>query len=487
MIFSVPPLQQHNIPTTIVILGATGDLMSKKIAPALFQLFQKQQLPPLFQIIAFARRPLTDDTFRALVRQMLETHASVQGKEQTTEAFLARIFYFQGNFDVRDDYRRLATHLGKSDGEWRVCSNKLFYLAVPPFLYESIVGSLVASGLTDPCGPDEGWTRVIVEKPFGRDMQTANALDTLLSSKLREEQIYRIDHYLGKEIVQNILSFRFSNNLFAQSWNRESIERIDIRLLETIGVGDRGDFYDAVGALRDVGQNHLLQLLALVTMEHPMEFSASAIRARRAALLASLEPLQRDTIPHTTFRGQYAGYRQVTGVVGDSLTETYFKIRAHLAMPRWEGVPMILEAGKYMGAERKEVCITFRHPTPCLCPRETGVHYKNTITFTLAPHEEIVMRIWLKKPGLTYTIAEQVLRFSPAGASTDDHIDAHERLILDVIHGDQTMFVSTPEVRAMWQFIDPILAAWHANVVPLHVYEQGANDARIQSMHVEAM
>lgn len=477
---------QKNIPTTIVILGATGDLMSKKIAPALFHLFIAGHLPRLFQIIGFARRPFSDLEFRQLVRWMICDAMEQEPDPVVLEQFLIHVSYHRGEFTDTAAFQALAKILGRIDGTWSICSSKLFHIAVPPNMYERIITSLVSSGLTEPCGPDEGWTRVVVEKPFGRDATTAAVIDAALARQLKEEQIYRVDHYLGKEIVQNIVSFRFSNNLFEQSWHNEYVERIDVRILEKAGVDTRGDFYDGVGALRDVGQNHLLQMLALVTMDRPESFGPEAVRARRALLLEQLHVFSNDEVPRYTFRGQYNGYSSVPGVAAHSSTETYFKMSARLASPRWDGVPIILETGKHMHEQRKEITVTFRHPTPCLCPPGVREHYKNRVVFLLDPLEGIRVFVWLKRPGVDYTMEERSFDFLLHGPLANrEHVDEYAKLLLDCIRGDQTLFVSTREVRAMWRFTDPIVSAWQEDITPLAHYAPGTDEAHVQSIAVE--
>ncbi|MBI3620435.1 glucose-6-phosphate dehydrogenase, partial [Candidatus Roizmanbacteria bacterium] len=402
-------MNRKNFPTILVIFGATGDLMGKKIVPALFHLYKKNKLPPLFQVLGVARRPFTHAEFRENVSALLAKHDEAHLTDASLAGFTRCFFYEQGDFRETDSYRSLARVMGRIDGEWKVCANKLFYLAVPPQYYETIFHQLASSGLTLPCSPAEGWTRVIVEKPFGHDLTTAEKLDLLLAKLFKEEQIYRIDHYLAKEMLQNILSFRFSNNLLEQSWNNKNIERIDIRLLEKIGVEGRGGFYDPVGALRDVGQNHLLQMLALITMEQPKVMNAKEVRYLRARLLQDLRlPGMKEAIAES-FRGQYVGYDRIEGVKKDSQTETYFKIKAHLDSPRWQGVPIFMESGKRMKKQLKEIMVTFKHVTPCLCP--PGKHYKNKVVFQLEPEERIQICFLSKKPGLEMEIEDRSLDF----------------------------------------------------------------------------
>jgi len=460
-------------PTIFVIFGATGDLVSKKIAPALYHLADKNKLPKFFNVVGFSRQTLLDKEFKNRIRNILLSHKGItETKKVKIKPFLNALSYVRGDFQNKSAYQKLAYALKKIDDKWGVCANKLFYLAVPPKFYEPILKNLAASGLTKPCSDEEGWTRVIVEKPFGKDLKTARELDSILGSLFKEKQVYRIDHYLAKEMLQNILSFRFSNALFQDSWSSKFIHSIDIKLWESIGVEDRGAFYDGVGALRDVGQNHLLQMLALTTMEHPLVFKAKEIRSSRAALLKTLKTFSAQEIKDRTFRSQYKGYRKIQGVGANSQTETYFKIRGFLNHPEWSGVPITMESGKRMGSSRKEIAITFKHPTPCLCPAETREHYKNIVVFSLEPKEGIEIVFWSKKPGLEPTTEKRALNFRlRSDKSKTQYVEEYEKLLLDCIRGDQTLFVSTEEVKEMWRFIDPIIVAWNKNKVMLENYQ----------------
>lgn len=438
-----------NFPTVIVVLGATGDLMGRKIVPALYNLHSKGKLPALTHIVGFSRRDIDTAGFRKMVETALPDH-------KKAESFLKLFSYQKRSFGDVEAYRSLGKTLGVIDGEWRTCANKLFYLAVPPDNYETIFHQLAETGLTLPCGPDEGWTRVLVEKPFGHDAHGARKLDMLLGKLFKEEQIYRIDHYLAKEMLQNIINFRFNNNLLEKSWDRHSIERVEIRLWEKIGVEKRGKFYDGVGALRDVGQNHLLQMLALITMEEPLALNAVEIRKRRAEVLTFLKP-PKDVVKDT-YRAQYSGYRGIKDVDPKSDTETYFKTRQYLKNERWEGVPFILESGKRMGEVRKEIIVKYRNS-------------RNIVKFILEPHEKITISFFSKKPGLDHEVEQRELDFSLRVADGGkQYVEEYEKLLLDAILGDQTLFVATAEVKEMWRVTDPVIAAWKKGMVPLKKY-----------------
>jgi len=381
-----------NVPTVLVVFGTTGDLMTRKVLAALAYLCVSERLPDRFRVIGWGRRGWDDAHLRAHVASILDAYEGIKPEGEAREDFISRFVYHDGKFDDDEAYQALAGRMKAGDDEWGVCSNKLFYLAVPPEHYTAILQNLANSGLTQPCSDETGYTRVLVEKPFGKDAASAQDLDELLGSLFRESQIYRIDHYLAKEMLQGIMSFRFSNALFEPSWNAESISSIEILLRESIGVEGRGAFYDGVGALRDVGQNHLLQMLALVTMDKPDDLSADSIRAARLALLQNLQPMVADEIELRTFRAQYDGYTEVEGVDPASDTETYFRIETMLTGRRWGGVPVVMGSGKRLGSALKQIEVTFKRMPGCLCDGEQS--FENVVTFQLEPEESIRIRFW---------------------------------------------------------------------------------------------
>lgn len=459
-----------NPATVLVILGATGDLMDRKIVPSLFHLFKKGRLSGYFKVIGFSRRELDNEGFRKRINQSLIKDKD--NSDKSNKNFFSLFSYHRGYFENQADYVSLFKEIKAIDRLWKVCSNKLFYLAVPPKFYEVILKNLALSGLTKGCSDEEGWTRILVEKPFGQDLQTAQRLERLLSGLFKESQIYRIDHYLAKELLQDILVFRFSNNLFENNWSNRFIEKIKIRLWEKIGVDDRGGFYDKVGALRDVGQNHLLQMLALITMDNPLDFREEAIREKRESILRTLIPLSPKAVRRFTFRAQYKGYRKINGVAPHSKTETYFKTIAFLSSPRWDKVPIILEGGKRLKEQRKEIIVYLKHPRPCLCLSKQ--HYQNKVIFSLEPEEGIVFELWRKRPGLSFEIEKHsCLCPLPQTGKKNQYIKEYQKLLYDCIIGDRTLFVSNKEVEAMWGYVDPILRLWEEGSVPLRFYSPG--------------
>lgn len=464
-------MQQAITPTTIIIFGVTGDLSRRKLLPALFDLYSNGRLPEHFCLLGFSRSEMSNEAFRVFVREVIEKKRHHHAPEKL-DAFLALAYYAPGYFNEDDAYRRLGERLINLDESVsEKCSNKLFYLAVPPEFYEGIFYQLANSGLTIPCGGAKGWTRVLVEKPFGKDLHTAQALDGLLGKLFREEQIFRIDHYLAKEAMQNMLAFRFSNVLFEPIWDSAHIERVAITLEEKQGIEGRGNFYDGVGALRDVGQNHLLQMFALVAMENPGAMDAAAIRSARARVLQSLRPITGGAISKSLVRGQYAGYTKEPHVASDSATETYFRMLAFVANDRWAGVPFVLESGKYLAETKTEVQVYFKK-AKCLCPPDAERHHQNILTFRIQPDEGIAVVFWAKKPGFTMELEPKTLSFLYKEESGGNLLpDAYERILYDCIRGDQTLFASTEEVNASWRFITPIIEGW--NELPLIQYEQG--------------
>ncbi|MEK7084701.1 MAG: glucose-6-phosphate dehydrogenase, partial [Patescibacteria group bacterium] len=452
--------QRLTTPTVFVIFGMTGDLSENKLLPALFDVFAKRLLPEKFRVVGFSRRELSEKDMAALLQSAVQKKFHRHTKRDVAR-FAERLSYIQGDFGDNNSYRALVDHLKSIDDGFAQCSNKLFYLAVSPVHYATIFRQLAASGLTKPCGGEFGWTRVLVEKPFGRDTKTAKQLDTLLSRLFKEEQIFRIDHYLEKEMIQNIVTFRFANAMFEPVWNREYIDRVEIRLLEKEGIAGRGEFYDALGALRDVGENHLLQMLALITMETPDAFDSAHIRSGRAKALQSLRIVTSDMMKKHAVRAQYAGYQQEPGVKKNSQTETYFRLIAHLSSPRWRGVPFLLESGKCLNERRAEISVVFKGAPLCTGLSQSPCQYTNILRFHIQPNEGISVCFWTKSPGFKNGVEERELSFEYQPMD-DPHAkaDPYQKLLFDAMHGDQTSFASSEEVAAAWKFITPIIEGW---------------------------
>lgn len=458
------------IPTIFIILGITGDLAGRKLLPALLGLYVKKQLPAKFAIVGFSRRPFTREEFRAFVRGHMHIKPG-QYKEEEVKHFIDHMYYEQGNFDSAESYAQLAQRLQNIDDNFGNCSNKLFHLSTPPSLYESIFTHLHKSGLTIPCGKDEGWTRILVEKPFGNDIETAKKLDKKLGELFDENQIFRIDHYLAKEALQNILSFRFANSLFEPLWNKNHIDKVHIKLMEKIGVGSRGAFYDPIGALKDVGQNHVLQMLAVIAMEPPAKLDAVNIRRERAKVISRLETISPRNITTRAVRGQYEGYRYETGVKEHTQTETYFRIESYINNARWKNVPFFLESGKEMSEQKTEINIYFKNDKN----DKTYEDRQNVLTFRIQPDELIKIGFWVKTPGFSMDVEPKVLKFKYSDYPTHSVLpDAYEHVLYDAIIGDQTLFTSTDEVLYAWKYITSILSSW--NSVPLSIYKKGSKD-----------
>ena len=454
-----------------------GDLSTQKLIPSLFDLFQKGYLPATFRIVGFSRKEVPDEDYRQFARGAIYAKEASADTLQVDE-FLSHLSYAQGLFDELNSYERLAKVLEEKEAEFGQCSNKLFYLAVPPHYYRNIFENLAGSGLTLPCSGEMGWTRVLVEKPFGKDQETAQELDLTLGKLFKEEQIFRIDHYLAKEVVQDILMFRFSNLIFEPLWSHTYIERIEISLLGKRGLEGRGAFYDSVGALRDVGQNHALQMLALVAMEDPIELESERIRKERTKILNSLRPITKETVAFSALRGQYRGYTEVPSVEKSSQTETYFKLKVFIDNERWSGVPFLISSGQALDEEKSEIKIFFKKTRSCLCPPGAEHHHQNILTFKIQPNEGISVLFWAKKPGLTLDLEPKELSFYHRdSAFAKELASAYEKVLFDGITGDQVLFASTEEVSAAWNFITPILELWKET--PLHIYEKGSSGPEV--------
>ncbi len=470
--------RENNVPTILVIFGGTGDLSRRKLFPALFDLYENNLLPDMIKIVGVARRELSDEEYRFFVREAIKKGKNKEYDNDCLSKFLEHFVYHSGDFSTAENYNKLSEKLISIEDSFGVCSNKLFYLAVSPDFYDIIFKELANSGLTIPCSQDTGWTRVLVEKPFGEDVKTAKELDKMLGMLFKEEQIFRIDHYLGKETLQDILMFRFSNLIFEPLWNNKYIEKVELKLNEEIDIQGRGSFYDKIGALKDVGQNHMLQMLAFIAMENPEEFTAEKIRRNRASVVKKLKPISKNIIKDYIVRGQYEGYKDEGGVSIDSRTETYFKIKAFIDDKRWDGVPFVLESGKSLDKKTAEINIYFKKIKACLCPPGMVQSHSNVLTFKIQPDAGISILFWVKKPGIGRELEQKKLSFS----YKDDGgkiMTPYERILFDAIIGDQTLFASTEEVSSAWEFITPILENW--NDLELYKYKKGSSGPDVLS------
>ena len=446
----------------IVIFGASGDLTRRKLIPALFHLFKNNQLPEKFAVLGVSRTELDDDTFREAMRRNLIEKEGAHG--QTLEAFCTHLYYQSIDTADREDYAKLLPRLDTLHHEYETRGNTVYYLSPPPSLYGIIPECLAAHGLND---EERGWKRLIVEKPFGYDSQTAKDLDRTIHHYFHEHQIYRIDHYLGKETVQNLLVLRFSNGLFEPLWNRNYIDYIEITAAETIGVEDRGGYYDGSGAVRDMFQNHLLQILAMVAMEPPALIDADSMRDEVAKVLHSLHPLDNEHLKTNLVLAQYGKgrvgdkevlpYRQEKGVAPDSTTETYMALRLQIDNWRWSGVPFYIRTGKYLPMRFTEVVIHFKTtPHPVFNQHAP----ENKLIIRIQPDEGITMRLASKVPGTHLELRDVRMDFGYGASFNEDSPEAYERLILDALLGDAPLFPHRREVDLSWRILDPVIEHW---------------------------
>jgi glucose-6-phosphate 1-dehydrogenase len=457
-------------PCSIAIFGASGDLTARKLIPALYHLYKESQMPPDFRILGVARREKTDDSWRQELRQALDEFSRTKPVEDAVwQKFAAYIFYCQGDLDDRATYQKLEKQLSGFGSE-PLRRNLLFYLATPPSQFGQVVEKLHESGLLHP-EDDKGWQRIVIEKPFGHDLESARQLNRELTRFASEQQVFRIDHYLGKETVQNILMFRFSNAVFERLWNRDSIDHVEITVSEHGGVGARGGYYEEAGALRDMVQNHLLQVLSLVAMEPPVSLDAESIRDEKVKMLRSIRQLTPEDVLRQVVRGQYfagavdgelrPGYRQEPKVKADSNVETYVALKLFIDNWRWSGVPWYLRTGKNLPLSTSEVRVQFR-PTPhVLFAAQCGQRLDpNALVLRLQPNEGISLRFNGKVPGTSVAVRPVRMHFSydaEFGAYTPE---AYERLLLEAMAGDATLFIRRDAVEAAWQIVDSIRKAW---------------------------
>ena len=457
----------NDLPTSIIIFGASGDLTQRKLVPSFFNLFRKRKTPKQLNIIGFGNTPYTDEAFRQHLHEGMDQFTNLKISEEEWGLFSNNLYYHQGRYTDLADFKKLGEHLSEIEG---VPANRLLYMAIPPTIFPNIIDLL---GLTGQLREDGGWRRVVVEKPFGTDLATAQALNQKAHKVLEENQIYRIDHYLGKETVQNILFTRFANTIFEPIWNRNYIDHVQITVAEKVGVEHRAGYYDSVGVVRDMFQNHLLQLLTLVAMEPPASFNATALRNEKVKVLSAIQPMTPAQVAENTIRAQYAGYRSEPEVKPDSSTPTYAALRLFINNWRWQGVPFYLRSGKNMFEKQSQIVIRFKEPPLAMFPMP---HDKKTapnmLVLYIQPDEGVHLRFEAKAPDTVAETRSVDMEFHYAEAFGPTAIpESYERLLLDAIQGDASLFTRADEVETAWGLMDPILQTWETlQTPPLAVY-----------------
>jgi glucose-6-phosphate 1-dehydrogenase len=460
-------------PSALIIFGVTGDLSRKKLMPAVYDLANRGLLPPGFALVGFARRDWEDQDFEKVVYDAVKQYARTPFDEDVWRQLAAGIRFVQGEFDDDQAFERLKTTIEDLDRDRGTMGNHAFYLSIPPKSFPQVTEQLRNSGLAEQV---EGhWSRVVIEKPFGSDLKTARELNAVVESVFPPDSVFRIDHYLGKETVQNILALRFANEMYEPIWNANYIDHVQITMAEDIGVGGRAGYYDGIGAARDVIQNHLLQLLALTAMEEPISFNAADLRAEKEKVLAAVK--LPDDLSNSTARGQYSGgwqggekvvgFLDEDGMNPESLTETFAAIRLDIGTRRWAGVPFYLRAGKRLGRRVTEIAVVFkRAPQNLFAESQTGTLGQNAIVIRVQPDEGVTIRFGSKVPGATMQVRDVTMDFGYGHAFTEASPEAYERLILDVLLGDPPLFPRHEEVELSWKILDPIEEYWETQGQP---------------------
>jgi glucose-6-phosphate 1-dehydrogenase len=474
-------------PTTLVVFGATGDLSRRKLLPALYNLAHEGALPERFEVVGVARGDQPREDFREMARVAIERFSRRRPDRDVLDGLLAEMRYVPGVFDDDDVYGELDRVLREFDDRAGYALNRVFYLATAPQFFPLICEKLGAAGLHR-C--ERADTRIVIEKPFGHDLSSARALNACVLSVFEESQVYRIDHYLGKETVQNLMALRFANALFEPVWNRNFVDHVQITAAEDIGIEGRAGYYESAGALRDVVQNHMLQLLSLLTMEPPTAFEAKHVRDEKVKVLDAIVPPAVEEVAAMAVRAQYgpgvvggapvAGYRQEEGVAPDSRTETYAALRLHVSNWRWAGVPFYLRTGKRLARRRTEIAVMLK-PVPHLAFRGSGSVgvQPNQIILAVQPDEGVSVSLGAKIPGPQMRIRPVNMEFRYGTSFVSESPEAYERLILDAMRGDATLFTRDDEIEAQWEIIDPILTAWHEDVSsPIPQYPAGSAGPR---------
>jgi len=486
----VNPLREESVtlkaadPCTFVVFGASGDLTHRKLIPALFRLSKQKLLHPQTAIIGFARREWTDEQFREEMKHTVENAGATASE---WDRFAKSLFYQTGVFEDHAAFRALGQLLSKVEEERGLPGNRIFHFATPPSEYATLIRNIGSAGLAKRALREENavpWARVIIEKPFGHDLQSARELNALVHTVFAERQVYRIDHYLGKETVQNILVFRLGNGIFEPLWNNRYVEQVQITVAESVGIEGRAAYFDSAGTSRDIFQNHMMQLLTLTAMEPPPRFDADSVRDEKAKVLRTLHPMTREEVARDTVRAQYQagalggtpvpGYCEEPGVNLRSQTETYMAARIHVDNWRWSGVPFYLRAGKRLARRSTEIAIVFRQP-PYALFRSAGCESleANVLRLRIQPDEGISLSFGSKSPGQALHIDPVQMDFYYLTAFGQDPPDAYERLLLDCNLGDSTLFARRDEVELAWEFVDGIQNAWRSGVPPLVKYPSG--------------
>ena len=465
-------------PCNVVIFGASGDLTYRKLIPAIYNIAADGDLPAALSVVGFARREKTDEQFRTELEEAARKFSRQGVNDELWKSFADRVFYHTSEFGNLEGYKSLAARLEKLDAERNTRGNRLFYLSVAPSEFPGILEMLAAAGLNKTSGGS--WARVIVEKPFGKDLVSAQALNQVVNEVFPEKDTFRIDHYLGKETAQNLMVLRFANGIFEPLWNGRYIDHVQITGAEPLGVEARGPYYESAGALRDMVQNHLLQLLSLVAMEPPVELSADAIRDEKVKVIRSLRVMSPQNVATNVVRGQYAagaingkdvvGYRQEDRVNPQSMTETYVAVKAHVDNWRWADVPFYVRFGKRLAKSGTEIAVQFKNVPGVLFSRDADIG-PNVLVIRIQPDEGMSLRIQAKRPGASVNIEPVKMDFHYGTSFGKASPEAYERLLLDAMSGDATLFARRDEVEHAWEFVDRIEHAWHDNPSPPQLCE----------------
>ncbi len=471
-------------PAVLVVFGASGDLTSRKLMPAIEHLSLRRLLPAAFAVVGVARTEMDDDDFRERMRTTVEKIGGGGDEARHIwDAFAGAFRYVAGDYGDQDTYDRLRTALEELDRERGTGGNRLYYLATPPTTFPVIAEHLGVAGLNKP-ERDDAFVRIVIEKPFGHDQQSAADLDTVVHRSFDESQVYRIDHYLGKETVQNVLALRFANAIFEPIWNRRYVDHVQVTVAESLGVGHRGSFYEQAGALRDIVQNHLMQVLALTMMEPPATFDPNSIRDEKVKALRAVNPFTPEDVQTNVVRGQYRrgwvegeevpGYRDEEGVHPHSLRETYVAMKVEVDNWRWAGVPFYVRTGKRLPKRVTEVAMTFKDVPhlPFASEQAEGLE-PDALVLRIQPDEGITLRFGAKVPGQAFRVRSVSMDFFYGAAFLEEPPEAYERLLLDALVGDPTLFIRSDEVAQAWRICDPLLTAWEEDDVPLARYEAG--------------